>query len=351
MVDAASVQVSAVDHTVLYATTAVHENYLYTSTDSGATWQQLYPSYPGEPPATQFTGNSITFTFAPNSSDLYVIDGNGIFFRTTDGGMTWQKLSGQYLLVPKSITIDPNNPSNIYVVDAAGLQRSTDGGMTFTTISPSLPSGTYVQAFALDSSNGDLYLATYTQIEVSTDQGATWKVLPSRPSPNVLIGLGNQVFAGVDSNTIPFVVKWSPDGSQMLYSTFFGGSYSDAITAITVNAQEEAIIAGNTASPDFPVSQTISSASPAQLTSGFVAKLSADGSKAIYSSIIGASQGVTVNGVAIDSTGAPYITGPLLRPIFLSLPASRSRRCPLPCASARITNPSCSMETWGLMRS
>ena len=173
------------------------------------------------------------------------------------------------------------------MVDSVGVQRSTNGGVSFATITPSLPAGVYVQAFALDSSTGDLYFSTYNQIEVSVDQGATWKILPPRPNPHVLIGLGNQVFAGVDSPSIPFVVKWSPDGSQMLYSTFFGGSYSDPITAITVDAQDEAIIAGNTASPDFPVTQTISKASPAQFTSGFVAKLSADGSQAIYSSIIG----------------------------------------------------------------
>jgi hypothetical protein len=120
----------------------------------------------------------------------------------------------------------------------------------------------YVQAFALDSSTGDLYFATYNQIEVSVDHGATWKMLPPRLNPYVLIGLGNQVFAGVDSPSVPFVVKWSPDGSKMLYSTFFGGSYSDQINAITVDPQGEAIIAGTTSSADFPVTQTISPASP-----------------------------------------------------------------------------------------
>ncbi len=269
-----------------------------------------------------------------------MIDGNGIFFKSTDGGMTWQKLSGQYLLTPKSITIDPNNPSNIYVVDAAGLQRSTDGGTTFTTISPNLAPGVYVQAFALDSSTSDLYFATYTQIEVSTDQGATWKILPARSiSEYVLIGLGNRVFEGVDSPLIPFVVKWSPDGSQMLYSTFFGGSFSDSITGITIDAQGEAIIAGSTASSDFPVTETISAASPAQLNSGFVAKLSADGSQTIYSSIIGASQGVNVNGLAIDATGAPYITGTTQSPDFPTTANVPQPKPPTTMCQRPIANP------------
>jgi uncharacterized protein (TIGR03437 family) len=316
-VDAASIQISTVDHTVMYATTAI-PNYLYTSTDAGVSWQQLFPAYPGEPAPSQFTGNSITFTLAPGSSDLYVIDAFGILFKTTDGGMTWQKLSAQYFLVPKSITIDPKNPSHIYVVDQSGLQLSTDGGQTFKTISPPLPGGVYVQSFAIDGT-GALYFATYTQIEVSVDHGTTWKTLPQQPDPQALVGLGGQVFVGVQSPGVPFVVKWSPDGSQLLYSTFFGGAggsyYGDSIAAISVDAQGEAIIAGNAISPDFPATATISPVS-AGLVAGFVAKLSADGSQAIYSSIIGASQGVTLNGLAVDASGAPYITGATPSPDF-----------------------------------
>lgn len=336
-VNVVSVQVSAINHNLLYATTANPNNFLYTSTDTGATWQQLNPAYPGEPPAGQYRG-TIIFTLAPGGSDLYVIDGNGIFFKSPDGGMTWQKLSGQYLLTAKSITIDPNNPSNIYVIDGDGLERSTDGGMTFTTISPALAPGVHIQSFAIDSSTGNLYFATYTQIEVSLDNGATWNVLPPRPNPNVLIGLGNQVFAGVDSPTVPFVVKWSPDGSQMLYSTFFGGSFQDGITAIAVDAQGEALIAGNTASSDFPATETISKASPVS-TSGFVAKLSTDGSQAIYSSILGASQGVNISGLAIDASGAPYITGTTPSPDFPTTADVPQPKPPTTMCQRPISNP------------
>ena len=313
-VNAASVEVSSVNHAVMYATTA-NPNYFYTSTNAGGTWQQLNPAYPGEPPAGPFTGNSIVFTLTPGGSDLYLVDANAILLKSTDGGMTWQQLAGQ-LYDAKSITIDPHNSSNIYVLDSFGVQRSTNGGASFATITPTFSSGVYIQAFALDPSTGDLYFSTYNQIEVSVDQGATWRSLPPRPNPHVLIGLGDQVFAGVDSPSVPFVVKWSPDGSKMLYSTFFGGSYSDQITAIAVDAQGEAIIAGNTTSPDFPVTETISKASPAQFGSGFVAKLSADGSKPIYSSIVGASKGVTINALAIDATGAPYVAGNTPSPDF-----------------------------------
>jgi len=339
IVDVTSVQISAVNHLVMYATTATPFNFLYTSTNAGISWQQLNPTYPGEPPASPYSGNSIVFTLAPDGSDLYVIDGNGIFFRSPDGGMTWQKLSGQYLLMAKSIMIDPKNPSNIYVLDGAGVQLSTDGGVTFNTISPSMQPAVYIQNFALDPSSGDIYFDTYNQIEVSTDQGASWKVLPPRPNPGAMIGLGDQVFVGVSSPTVPFVVKWSPDGSKMLYSTFFGGSFSDAITAITVNPQGEAIIAGDAASSNFPVTENVSKASPAGLPSGFVAKLSADGSQAIFSSIIGASQGVNIDAVAIDASGAPYITGATPSPDFPTTANAPQPKLPTAMCQRTTTNP------------
>lgn len=307
LVNVTSVQISPADHAISYATTAT-PNYFYKTSDTGVSWQQLNPAYPGEPTAGPYTSNSITFTLAPGGTELYLVDRNAVMLKSTDGGATWQQLAGQ-LFGAKSITIDPNNPSNIYVVDNYGVQRSTNGGASFATISPPLPGGVYVQTFALDSSTGDIYFVTYTEIEVSADQGASWKNLPARPSPHVLLGLGNQVFAGVDSPTVPFVAKWSPDGTRLLYSTFFGGSYSDSIRAITVDPQGEAIIAGTTASADFPVTQTVSAASPTGFGSGFVAKLSADGSQAIYSTIIGASKGVSINGLAIDATGASYVAG------------------------------------------
>jgi uncharacterized protein (TIGR03437 family) len=336
LVNAASVQVSAVDHTILYATTA-YPNYLYKSA-GGSIWQQLNPAYPGEPAPTPFTGTSITFTLTPGGSDLYVVDNYGFLLKSTDGGGTWQKLAGQ-LYGAKSITIDAKNPSHIYVVDNFGVQRSADGGVTFATITPALPAGVYAQTFAIDPSSGALYFATFNQIEVSVDQGTTWTVLPARPNPHVLIGLGDQVFAGVDSPSVPFVVKWSPDGSRLLYSTFFGGSFSDSITGIAVDAQGEAVIAGNTASSDFPVTKTISAASPANFGSGFVAKLSADGSQAIYSTLMGASHGVRITGVAIDGAGAPYITGTTQSPDFPTTANAPQPELPTSSCQRIIANP------------
>ena len=74
-------------------------------------------------------------------------------------------------------------------------------------------------------------------------------------------------------------------------------------------------------------------------TSGFVAKLSADGSQAIYSSIIGASQGVTISGLAIDASGAPYITGTTPSPDFPTTANVPQPKPPTAMCQRPIANP------------
>jgi uncharacterized protein (TIGR03437 family) len=327
-VNASSVLISPADHTVTFAITS-SPNYIYRTTNAGGTWQQLFPAYPGEPPAPQFPSTTLTMALTADGKTFYVIDGNGVLLQSADNGNTWKQLAGQ-MYGAKSITVDANGGS-IYVVDNFGLQLSTDGGQTFKTVSPALPGGDVVVAFAKDGSGALYFTTTGGEFEVSTDGGVNWTQLPRRPNIHALAGLGGQVFAAVDSASIPFVTKWSADGSTLLYSTFFGGSYSDAILAIQVEAQGEAIIAGSAASPDFPMMQTLSP-SPLPFASGFVAKLSADGSKMVYSTLFGASKGLSVNGLAIDSGGAPYVTGTTSSTDYSTTPNSFQTASPTtPC--------------------
>ena len=307
-----SVVVSTADHATLYATTT-EPNYVYQSTDSAQSWQLLNPVTPGE--QTQDPGWPIALTLAPNGTDLYVVDPNAYLQKSTDGGTTWQQLASG-LIVARQITIDPTNPSRIYILDNNGVEKSTDGGETFTNITPSDIQGAGTVMLALDSSTGALYLANYSESEVSTDQGATWKILGDYSGAQTILGAPGRVLVGQSAPSAPFIVKWNPAGDQLLYSTFFGGSLSDTISAISVDAQGEAIFAGSAYSPDFPLTTTLSGPSPAGMPSAYVAKLSADGSHAIYSTEIGASKGAMVNALAVDGSGALYLTGETPSPDF-----------------------------------
>ncbi len=133
-IQASSVTISQVDHTVTYVTTG-NPNFLYKSTDAGGTFTMLNATFSGEPVPPPFPASTIIFTLAPGGSDLYVVDANGYLFKSVDAGVTWQKLY-YGIFGAKAIRIDPNNNANIFVQDSSGVQKSTDGGSSFTTVNP-----------------------------------------------------------------------------------------------------------------------------------------------------------------------------------------------------------------------
>jgi uncharacterized protein (TIGR03437 family) len=105
-----------------------------------------------------------------------------------------------------------------------------------------------------------------------------------------------------------FITKWTPDGSQMLYSTYFGGSVEDQATSLVVDSSGSAYVAGFTTSPDFPVTANAFQKNHVGLSNAFVAKLAPSGSSLIYSTLLGGGSEQTV-ALAVDSGGSAIITG------------------------------------------
>jgi hypothetical protein len=110
-----------------------------------------------------------------------------------------------------------------------------------------------------------------------------------------------------------FVAKINSAGTNLLYSTYLGGSGSDTATAIAVFA-ESVFVTGNTTSTDFPVVSPITNTTPFQDTYGgntdaFVSQLAATGSSLVYSSYLGGSGADFGQGIAVDSSGNAYVTG------------------------------------------
>lgn len=115
-----------------------------------------------------------------------------------------------------------------------------------------------------------------------------------------------------------FVTKLSADGSQLLYSTYAGGSKNDAATAIAVDSAGNAYVTGGTTSSDFPVTagalQTTFSGAGGQnialfaMGDAFVMKLDPSG-RQVYSTYLGGSGDDAGIGIAIDSAGNAYVAG------------------------------------------
>ena len=297
---------------IVYATT-IDPGYAYASSDAGNTWLLLNPTFAGEPAPPTDPFNTVAAVLSADGGTLYVINANGNFLKSTDGGKTWTRL-GQGLTNAARIQFDPTNANKLYVLtQSLGFYKSIDGGLTFTRLTTPLQ----VQQFGFDDS-GALYISSFSPVDVSTDGGATFTPVPHAVnySINSLSTVAGKLYVASIAPSVPFVVKLDPTGQRILASTFLGGSAGDYPTGLAVDAQGQPVLVGNTSSADFPFTTPNSLGAPSQSPSGFVAKLSAEGSRLIYATGLGASRQVSPQAVALDASGAVYVTGVTTSPDF-----------------------------------
>jgi hypothetical protein len=119
--------------------------------------------------------------------------------------------------------------------------------------------------------------------------------------------------AGIDA----FVIKLSNTGSNPFYSTYLGGDSSDYARCIRVDDFGNVTIAGYTTSTNFPVLQSHQGDDGGNDV--FVTKLTQVGTGLIYSTYLGGDSSETAWGVALDQTGAAYVTGITQSPNFPTL--------------------------------
>jgi Beta-propeller repeat len=105
-----------------------------------------------------------------------------------------------------------------------------------------------------------------------------------------------------------FVAKLSPDGSDLFYSSFLGGSDEDNPAGIGVDATGVAYVAGATSSNDFPVT---AGAFDETYQGGevFVSKVDATGSALLASTFLGGREYEVATDLALGGGGEPIITG------------------------------------------
>ncbi len=105
-----------------------------------------------------------------------------------------------------------------------------------------------------------------------------------------------------------FVAKYNPTGAALVYSTFLGGSDFDQGTAITVDSQGAAYVAGNTNSPNFPTTGPLQAAKSND-PDAFVTKIDAAGGALVYSTYLGGNGADGANGIAVDRAGSAHVVG------------------------------------------
>ena len=196
---------------------------------------------------------------------------------------------------------------------------------------------------------GDLILDTEAG-PVSILKPVAYQEFDGKPAP-VAVGYsllpGGQVGFEVGNydRSRPLVIDPTV-GPSVYYSTYLGSGAGDTFTSIAVDAAGEAFIAGDTYADNYPVGAS-AGYSPYQSTdplnyfdngipAGFVTALNASGTGIIYSTYISgnsvsSNMGVSLNGIAVDSTGFAFVGGqtddptfPLFKAFQASIPSSRS---------------------------
>jgi hypothetical protein len=193
---------------------------------------------------------------------------------------TRRKIAGRYELRGRdevAFSVDNWDRSKALIIDPTLTFSALIGGGTNS-------SGAY--AAAVDSGNNTL-IAGYTYASDFPVAGAAQGGLSIAPDA--------------------FVTKINSLGTAIVYSTYFGGTNTDYLQALAVDSTGAAWAAGYTYSSDIPLMNATQGAL-STAPDGIVVKLSAAGALQ-FATYLGGNGYDVANGVAIDSSNNAYVTG------------------------------------------
>jgi hypothetical protein len=106
-----------------------------------------------------------------------------------------------------------------------------------------------------------------------------------------------------------FVSKINPEGTQLVYSTYLGGSNTDIPTGIAVDGSGNAYVTGHTSSSSDFTTLTPMRPWAGGSTDAFVGKLNSDGTAMLMFTYLGGSFADGGNAIALDPAGNICLTG------------------------------------------
>jgi len=232
-------------------------------------------------------------------------------------GMAWSTFLGGggadngYAVVVDAngnIVIAGCTTSTNYPTTAGSAQR-TSGGGTDAVITKLTPDGaTVLWSTYLGGSGEDIARG------VAVGPGGDVYVVGSTGSAAfpVTAGAWRTQFSGGASDG--FVARFSASTGALVYATYVGASWDDYPRGVAVDASGAATVAGFTNSLDFPVTAGVvkPTRNPGLYdgADGFVTKLAANGSSAVYSTYLGTNSGTDeVMALALDANGRATVTG------------------------------------------
>ena len=280
----------------------------YVSTNGAGSWSLSTMLSPG----TTISGG-LSFSFDPVTPGIIygpAFSNNAVGIqKSIDGGVTWTQLNTPFsscCVVP-----DPKVSGILYAlapVTGSGsplnFWKSSDGGVTWKSSQfPFYGTGSLV----VDPANPQIMLAgTYR----STDGGETWH--PTNASrqiqPAFALSSTGLVYATAPITSDAFLAKFLPDGKTLVFSTYFGGMGNDTGQGIALDASGDVWITGSTSSYDLPVTPGAYQNTLKGPTNAFAAKFSNAG-KLVAATYLGGSGNDYGQGIAISPHSNPWLIG------------------------------------------
>ena len=165
----------------------------------------------------------------------------------------------------------------------------------------------FVASVAVDT-NGNAFVTGFTDSPNFPTKNAL------DPTINGILNKRNKAYAG-DA----FVAELDPSGSNLVFSTYLGGSGVDSGNGIALDLSGNIYVAGTTTSTNFPImnpvafhligSTNLYLNHLAGTNNAFVTKIGAGGSPLIYSTYLGGFSYDVAEGIAVDAAGSAIVAG------------------------------------------
>jgi len=161
---------------------------IYKSSDGGATWNQITG---GGLPVGEVGRVGLAIARGTGGKRMYALvdakeDKDRGLYRSDDGGQSWQKASSDPRISSRGwyfgeVDVDPKNPDVVYTPNVS-IYRSTDGGKNFEAIKGA-PGGDDYHTIWIDPANPTRMIFGSDQgAGVSVDNGATWSSWYNQPT-------------------------------------------------------------------------------------------------------------------------------------------------------------------------
>lgn len=186
-----------------YAPIAGSGSGLFRSTDGGSTWQRVsgngFPDGPlGRIGLAISPGTNGQRIYAAIEADAT----KGGLYRSDDCGDSWTRINGDPRTTSRgwyfnSITADPNDPNVLYVPNVA-FYKVTDGGKTLTIIRGAPGGDDYHQVWVDPADSRHMVLGTDQGATVTLNGGNTWSTWYNQPTA--------QFYHVITDNAVPYHV-------------------------------------------------------------------------------------------------------------------------------------------------